>query len=267
VLAVPDSGRDARRDNERHVRKVAEYGKWGWWAVGNSLRAITPTPAFSRRCRSTFLTQRKELLNELFESKGIGRFPSHGWACTDANMSTYERRNVGPLGEQRTLSPLLTLRPRSTLQPTSLFLDNKAWSFQLCDPLSEPYRRRAFIGYDMDACNILIRILWVQKRLTRLAMLYHPHACLRTIYFKHFRRLQQLRELLRSSRLGTAWFCKDFHSAQQWQHPQYLAPQVISERGIFTMTSFVQPRKWMSCVEAREMEVKMFWCRCRAKPK
>jgi len=34
--------------------------------------------------------QRKELLNELFESKGIGR--------TDANMSTYEWRNVGPLG-------------------------------------------------------------------------------------------------------------------------------------------------------------------------
>ena len=43
--------------------------------------------------------QRKELLNELFESKGIGHFPSHGWACTDANMSTYEWQNVGPLGE------------------------------------------------------------------------------------------------------------------------------------------------------------------------
>ena len=37
-------------------------------------------------------------MNELFESKGIGCFPSHGWACTDANMSTYERQNVGPLG-------------------------------------------------------------------------------------------------------------------------------------------------------------------------
>ena len=91
VLAVPDSGQDARWDNKRHVRKVAEYRKWGWWAVSNSLRAISPTPAFSRRCWSTFLMQRKELLNELFESKGIRR--------TDANMSTYERRNMGPLGE------------------------------------------------------------------------------------------------------------------------------------------------------------------------
>jgi len=31
-----------------------------------------------------------------------------------------------------------TLRPRSTLQPTSLFLDNTAWSFQLCDPSVSP---------------------------------------------------------------------------------------------------------------------------------